>query len=540
MNQTFMTSQETRTKTDSVVNDVYELVCSTMGCDGRLILIQRDNLSKTTKDGVTVAKSITYADQASNMIAGMVTEAAIQTDEHCGDGTTTTVFLTKHLYDAFKDCYSFKNKRRLEALIKESIGMISKHVYYPTDVNDEVLYKMALTTSNNDSSIVDKVIDIYRNANGVPQIEIHAGSSKEDIIETYSGITINGGFAHPLFSSNQAGMPVKLSTQYVPIVIDKDITQMTCRDMEDRLKAFAEFVYPLNMPVVVFCRSMDNDIANMIGSLNNRNYNRAVNEKRNFSNMVLCVSINAQGSVGTGFMSDVAMLTGAKMITDFDVSQFNADVISETELVIRDNAVQLDKITDDLKAKIDAQVEVIESAIRDLGAGSHDSTVARILRLRKNSLTGGRVKIFVGGDVLSDVMERQDRFTDVKEAIKSALEGGIIPGCGSVLLEVGRELRNKYPTDEIAIRLSDVFSYQYCHLMDVNRAGIYSTDPKDIVFTNLATGEVANNPKDLGVYDTAGALSNALRAGHKTASLLINLSGVLLGNNLGRKTIKIG
>ena len=160
--------------------------------------------------------------------------------------------------------------------------------------------------------------------------------------------------------------------------------------------------------------------------------------------------------------------------------------------------------------------------------------------MRKNTLTGGRVKIFVGGDVLSDVMERQDRFTDVKEAIKSALEGGIIPGCGSVLLSIGRELRSKYPEDEIAIKLSDVFSYQYCHLMDVDSTDIYDVDPEGIVYTNLATGEHANNPEELGIYDTAGALSNALRAGHKTASLLINLSGVLLGNNLGRQTIKIG
>ena len=541
MNKTFLTSSPTREHVDNVINDVFQLVCSTMGCDGRLVLIQLDNLSKTTKDGVTVAKAITYPDVASTMIARMVTEAAIQTDEKCGDGTTTTVFLTYHLYEMFKNINTFKNKRRLEALIKESIESIRHRVYYPKSVDDEVLYKMAMTTSNNDQVIVDKVLQVYRNARAVPKIEILQGSTKEDIIESYPGISISGGFAHPLFSSNQAGGPIKLRGKFNPVVIDKDITLITCHNPEERINKLQDYVSKSDKPVIIFCRSMDNELSNAIAAMNNRLKNAAVNSGNdNFQGFALCVKVNAHGSVGTGIMSDMALLVNTKMITDFDIDQFDRDVISETELVIRDNVIQLDKIDNDLQERIEKQVALIKQGIHDLGAGQQNSAMARIMNMRIHSLVGGRVKIFVGGDVASDVMERQDRFTDVKEAVKSALVGGIIPGCGSVLLELGRELKASYPDDEIANKLAKVFSMQFCHLMGEDHENIYSVDPATISFTNLATGESANTPEDIGVYDTAEALLNALRAGYKTSSLLMDLSGVLLGNNLGRQTIQIG
>ena len=54
-------------------------------------------LPQSTKDGVTVAKTITLKDPVENLGAQMVKQAAIQTGDNAGDGTTTSTLLAKEL-----------------------------------------------------------------------------------------------------------------------------------------------------------------------------------------------------------------------------------------------------------------------------------------------------------------------------------------------------------------------------------------------------------------------------------------------------------
>lgn len=535
----FFTKQPTREIVDEVMEDTYQLVCSTMGPEGRLIVIQFGEGSKATKDGVTVVKSISYDTPERSIVARMITEASIQTDKSCGDGTTTTVFLTNWLYRSFKDRFTFINQRHLDKLIKEAIQMIKDRIHYVQDVNDDVLRMLAMTTSNNDSRIVDTVLDIYRNSKAEPDITVIEGSSQDDIIESVEGINISGGFAHPSFSFQGTGNPLKVDRKFIPIVVDKDITaHSSSAKASATFDALRDLSAETGECIVLFCRSMDNDFCNQI-QIANRQLVTGQNKGG-----IIVVSIDAQGSVGSGIMSDVAMLFNTTPVAAFDSELMDFDTRCDTEFVITPRNIQIGKLDDVLRDKIEKHVEQIDETIRNLGAAQNDSVVARILRRRKRSLVGGQVKIFVGGDVQSDIRERMDRFTDVIEAVKSALEGGVIPGCGSVLLNVGYDLYKRHPGDEIAATLCEVFSQQYCHLMGESLCPVTEPDYEDqinnVIYTNLATGETGEDPADLGIYDTAEALLNALRAGYKTSTLLINLSGILLGNNLTKKEFKIG
>lgn len=540
----FFTNDATRKIVEEVTNDVYQLVCSTMGPEGRLIAIQFGESSKTTKDGVTVAKSISYDNIERSMIARMITEASIQTDLSCGDGTTTTVFLTHWLFNSFKDNFSFRSQRHLDKLIKEAIELVKGHVHTVHDVNDEVLRMLAMTTSNNDSVIVDKVLDIYRNSKAEPYISVIEGSSQDDIVEVAEGVSINGGYAHPSFSPQGTGNPIAIKSEFIPIIVDKDVTLMSCKNVEEHIRKLTDELIEQNKLIIIFCRSMDNNICNIVHTANKVYSEKCKEQNKQINGGIIVVAVDAQGSVGSGIMSDVAMLLNSEPHPDFDTAMFDFKASCNTELVIGSRSIGVTKLTDEMRENITKHVSHIDETIKSLGAGQQDSVVARILRKRKRSLVGGSVKIFVGGDVQSDIRERMDRFTDVIEAVKSALEGGVIPGCGSVLLKVGQEFNQRYPDDEIAKQLARVFARQYCHLMSVDSEDFDDIFSKEalgqIEYTNLATGEVASNPGVLGIYDTAEALLNALRAGYKTSTLLINLSGILLGNNLSKKEFKIG
>jgi chaperonin GroEL len=52
-----------------------------------------------TKDGVTVAKSIEFSDSSMNLGAQIIKEAAQQTADNAGDGTTTSTVLAQHIFN---------------------------------------------------------------------------------------------------------------------------------------------------------------------------------------------------------------------------------------------------------------------------------------------------------------------------------------------------------------------------------------------------------------------------------------------------------
>ena len=70
-----------------------------MGPKGRNVLINKSwGSPKITKDGVTVAREIELQDRFENMGAQMVREAASETSDKAGDGTTTATVLARAIY----------------------------------------------------------------------------------------------------------------------------------------------------------------------------------------------------------------------------------------------------------------------------------------------------------------------------------------------------------------------------------------------------------------------------------------------------------
>jgi chaperonin GroEL len=84
---------DSRKKLIKGINQLADAVVVTLGPNGRNVVIQHDQgVPQSTKDGVTVAKSIELEDPLENVGAQMLKQAAIKTAEQAGDGTTTSTF----------------------------------------------------------------------------------------------------------------------------------------------------------------------------------------------------------------------------------------------------------------------------------------------------------------------------------------------------------------------------------------------------------------------------------------------------------------
>ena len=92
-------SEELRSDLLSGVNKLAEAVKTTMGPRGQNVLIEIENSAPIlTKDGVTVAEAVNLVDRFENLGAQIAKEAARQTAEEAGDGTTTAIVLAQAIF----------------------------------------------------------------------------------------------------------------------------------------------------------------------------------------------------------------------------------------------------------------------------------------------------------------------------------------------------------------------------------------------------------------------------------------------------------
>ncbi|HCK89038.1 MAG TPA: molecular chaperone GroEL, partial [Erysipelotrichaceae bacterium] len=94
-------SKDARAKMLEGVNTLADAVKVTLGPKGRNVVLEKSYGSPViTNDGVTIAKEIELEDKFANMGAKLVYEAANNTNELAGDGTTTATILTQAMITA--------------------------------------------------------------------------------------------------------------------------------------------------------------------------------------------------------------------------------------------------------------------------------------------------------------------------------------------------------------------------------------------------------------------------------------------------------
>ena len=90
--------KEARQRLVKGINVLADAVISTLGPNGRNIVYEEDDRVYSTKDGVTVAKQInTLTDTVENLGIKLIKQAAINTADKVGDGTTTSTLLAREI-----------------------------------------------------------------------------------------------------------------------------------------------------------------------------------------------------------------------------------------------------------------------------------------------------------------------------------------------------------------------------------------------------------------------------------------------------------
>lgn len=423
--------QSVRNKLLEGVKKISKAVTSTLGPYGRNVIIEKNGeLPSSTKDGVTVAKSISLEDPIENIGAEIVKQAAIKSAELAGDGTTTTTILS-HLL--FQNClrYLEKNinpvelKKGIEEGVSEVIEYIYKHIRKPIS-SEEQYNQIAYISSNNDKLVGELISKALKTVGSDGIVSIEESKTGETYLETVLGTQFNKGYKSPHFVTNTANMNVVLNNPYI-LIYDGIINTVK------ELLPVLEYTSINNKPLLIIAQDIEGEaLATLI-----------VNKVK--GNIQTCaVKAPDFGDRRTLILEDLSILTGGTLISK--EKGFKLEKLNSTSIEPLLGSAKTVTITKDDTTIIEGKgnIELIQNRVLDIKTQLENSKTPfekEKLQERIASLVAGVALLYVGGHTEIELKELKDRVEDALYATKAAIKDGIIPGGGLALLRAQHNLK---------------------------------------------------------------------------------------------------
>ena len=430
-----------KTSRENLVNGIdilADAVVSTLGPNGRNVVISNpQGAPQSTKDGVTVAKSITLSDPEQELGVQLVKQAAIKTAEKAGDGTTTSTLLAREMVKAGLNALNNNEnavqiKRDIDTTVKLVVDNL-KHKLSEDISGEEQLEQIATISANNDletgkliATAIDKV-----GMEGVVHIE--ESRTGETYLETVEGLQFSRGYKSPYFVTNNNSMTATLDNPLI-LIADQKLTQV--KDLLPILEAVSAQAKSL----LIIAEDIDNEaLATLI-----------VNKMR--GTMKVCaVKAPDFGDRRKLVLEDIAITTGGIVFDKqkgMKLDKFSWEWFGEARTV----TVEKEQTT-----IVDGKggIEQIEARVEELQQQIDKATTPfeiEKLQERLAKFTGGVAIIHVGGNTETEMKEKKDRVDDALHATKAAIEEGIVPGGGVALLYASSGLEGKTTGAKIVIQ----------------------------------------------------------------------------------------
>jgi chaperonin GroEL len=231
---------EARRQLVAGIDKLADAVVATLGPNGRNVVIANNQgYPQSTKDGVTVAKSISLSDNVEEVGAQMVKQAAIETANQAGDGTTTSTLLAREMVKAGlshlnNGANAVEIKRGIDAAVKQVVEAIRNNAEEIS--SEEQLEQVATISANNDPEVGKLIATAMQKVGREGVVYIEESKSGETYLETVEGLQFDRGFNSPYFVTNNATMSAVLEKPYI-LIADQRFT--TVKDLLPVLEAIS-------------------------------------------------------------------------------------------------------------------------------------------------------------------------------------------------------------------------------------------------------------------------------------------------------------
>jgi chaperonin GroEL len=410
---------EARKKLTQGIDKIADAVVTTLGPNGRNVVISKPgDYPQSTKDGVTVAKSISLEDPIEELGVQMLKQAAIKTSEVAGDGTTTSTLIAREMINmGLKKLNDGANAVDIKKGIDKGVEAVIKELKQNSEeiASQDQLEQIATISANNDETVGKLISRAMEKVGRDGVVHIEESKTGETYLETVEGMQFDRGYKSPYFVTNNNTMTCTLNDVYV-LVADHKFTQV--KD----LLPILEGVSNTNKSLLIIADDIDNEaLATLI-----------VNKMRG-TLKVCAVKAPEFGERKKLILEDIATLTGGEVFTKekgMKLEKFSWDWFGEARVA----TIGKDKTTIvDGKGSEEAISQRVEELANQIEKAETPFEIER-LQDRMSKFVGGVAIVHVGGNTELEMQERKDRVDDALHATKAALEEGIVPGGGIALL----------------------------------------------------------------------------------------------------------
>ena len=418
------------------VNLLADAVKVTLGPRGRNVMIEKPmNRPHITKDGVSVAKSIELPDRVQNMGAQLLRQVASRSNDLAGDGTTTATVLAQSMVNAglkYVDSgvASVDIKRGIDLAVNKAIELLNENTVEIDSTNLEKLNQIASISANNDKEIGGLISQAFSKVgkDGIVTVEDQTRGI-ETTVDVVEGMQFDRGYISPYFMTDLEKKTAILENPYILLA---DMRLVNFKDLIGIIEPIARNSESL----LIIAGDVEGELLNTL-----------ITNRIKGAIKVACVKAPGIGSRVTDYLEDIALLTGATMLSNekgLPVSKMEPSFLGRaSKVIITERATTISGGAGD-KDKIKERVEQLKSQ----ESSANKDYDKEVLRERAAKLQGGVGVIFVGAPSEVELKEKRDRIEDALHATRAALEEGIVPGGGTSLVKISSQLGGLKTTSE--------------------------------------------------------------------------------------------
>jgi chaperonin GroEL len=400
-----------------------EAVRVTLGPRSKCVLIgRRWGRPVVCNDGVTIAKEFELEDATANLGVQVLRQAAEQTAEAVGDGTTTATVLAHAMFsDGIRNVTAGASavdlKRGMDRGMRAALRALKASSRKLESRRERA--QVASLSAHNDNAMGDLVAEAMEKVGTEGAITVEESRGTETSLEVVEGMQIAQGYLSPYFVTDTSKMEAVLES---PLIL---LTSGKISRLGDLLPLLEQLAKG-GRPLLVVAEDVEGEaLATLV-----------VNKLRGVLGSV-AVKAPGFGESRKALMEDLAVLSGGSVVSE-------------------ERGISLEKVRlEDLGSA--RRVVVKRDSTTLIGGGGTTETIhARCAQLRQQQaetsseyereklgerlakLTGGVAVIRVGAPSEAEMQNRKEAFADAISATKAAVAEGIVAGGGLALLQSAR------------------------------------------------------------------------------------------------------
>jgi chaperonin GroEL len=495
----------------------------TLGPAGKCVAISGEwegGIPEVTRDGVTVAKSISFSDPALNQGALLLRKASSLTEESVGDGTSSVSILVSEL------CKKGQKHLKAGANVNEiKSGMLKAQKWMTQfieknatkiDGNLDLIREVATISANNDPEVGNLVVQCMEKVgvNGVLTADMASGL--DTVIDVTTGMKIERGWSSPNYVTSPEEGTCVMDEPYI-LVVGEKISSVS------QILNLMQVIIPTGRPLLFICDEIDENVNTTI-------------IMNTLSGALRCCVIKGIdfGDSRKNIMNDIAVACGATFIcpeSGIDITEATLENLGAAKRVIvsRDNTIIYEGAGS--PKEIQDRAEILKKRLADPTTSTYDRTK---FEKRLAGLVGGIGVIKAGGATEAEKQNRKATIEDAILASKSALEEGCAAGGGYIYYKGSLEVMKdkafwKTLVGDEKEGAEIVFSSLPIIMKTIaENSGISG----DVVLSELKKTKKENfgynaktktfcNLRETGVLDSAKVLRVALENSVSTASMIL-------------------